>query len=117
MKAAPAIPESVWKGVDAAIERAFSYALERRAARQLLPEHDLGGVRVCVLCGQALSTELLLGQAQKLMAPFEGVKLEGDVGDQVGDLLRRASGPFNDGLDCCYDCAYRVSQPGVSVVQ
>jgi hypothetical protein len=112
MRADPTLPPRVFDDVVATVQRAFGEALRRRAARRKLPEDDIGGLRFCVICAEPLTTDVLLAQAEKLMAPFSDAKLA-DVRDPIDDLLRRAAGPFNDGLDCCYACA--DSAPAVAL--
>lgn len=115
MRSSPSLPEAAADRVVASVQKAFGVALARRAARREMPEPDLGGLRVCVLCDQPLTTDVLLAQAEQLMAPLVGAKLE-DAGDPIGDLLRRAAGPFNEGIDCCYACAYSRSVVNYTVV-
>ena len=116
MRSSPSLSDDHWVRVEATIQKAFGVALTRRAVRRATPEHDLGGLRVCVLCDQPLTTDMLLAQAEQLMAPFAGANLE-DVEVSVVELLRRAAGPFNEGLDCCYACAYsRLSVVNYTVV-
>ncbi len=76
---------------------------------------EIGGLRFCDRCSMPLTPDVLLAQAEQLLAPFAGAKLE-DVQCPVGDLLRRAAGPVNDGIDRCYVCAYGESGVALTLV-
>lgn len=76
-------------------------------------EMGRAGMRVCKLCGDLLSSEMLMAQAEQLMAPFVGRPIDTDIEEQIGELLRRAALPLNEGVACCYFCADYMSRRGL----
>lgn len=111
-----ALPEPAGKRLEATIERAFSEALGRVPERPANLERSIH-VRVCLVCEEQLTSDMLLAQAEQLMEPFRDAPLDGELGDQVGDLLTRAATPFNAGFDCCYCCAYALSAEALNRIQ
>jgi len=114
MKGGPKIPDEHWPQVEAALEHAFEKALGRRPEKVhvIVGKSIPDAPRICRLCDTPLTTEILVEQAEKLLEPFAGMKLErtGAVRDEVAEILKRAAGPYNAGLDCCYSCAYGLHQ-------
>ena len=118
MMSDPTIPEAAWPRIEAAIVGAFEKALGRLPGpvQVVMSENVQDGSRFCALCHSPLSSVALLAQAEKLLEPFAGMKLEafeifeGAVKAEIAEILKRAAGPFNAGLDCCYSCAYDLNQ-------
>ncbi len=75
------------------------------------------GQRYCLECCGPLTGDFLLAQAEVLMRPFAGAPLVGEVLDAVTVMLQRAAGPLHSGSDCCYSCAYALSEPAPNAVQ
>ena len=88
-------------------------ALDPPPAGEVAFEMGRAGMRVCKICGDLLSSEMLMAQAQELMAPFVGRKIDADLDAQIGELLQRAALPLNEGVPVCYFCADYMSRRGL----
>ena len=108
MKDGPALLGDVAKRQAEAIARAFATAHGQRphpvTVRTNFEVISNDGVCVCNFCGEQLATDMLLEQAEKLLAPLHDAPES-----EIGALLTRVATPLNEGFDCCYMCADRLS--------
>lgn len=60
---------------------------------------------VCGFCAASLTPEVLLDQANGIMAQFAGRDRSDELTADIREILDRVAGPLNAGVLICYSCA------------